>query len=156
MKQILTIFMSLFFISFIISGCSEEFQSVEGQKEIAYQFTQNGSNENWEIIDVVSGTYWNIEKVYDTTHSLKLVPMKTIEVEEIPVSVMVDGELQYDTNEGSEEKITVLKATKTEEGYYVVTKNLNGFFTDDDDEFWNEKITIIIGQGDEKEEIQLK
>jgi len=153
MKKIITFIVSLTLITLIFSGCSDEGQSLEGQKLIQFSLTQKGSNENWEVTDNIAGEYYNIEKIVYSTHELKIIPKKDVDYKSLTITLKIGDEVVGYYEKESNEK-NKFNAQLNQKGNYQITQG-NFIHTNGSDTFWEENITIVIEYGDKKEEIKL-
>ncbi|MBO8170259.1 MAG: hypothetical protein H0Z33_00030 [Bacillaceae bacterium] len=145
----------VFILLTLATGCTEEGQNLEGQKLVQFSLTQKGSHENWDVIDHISGTYYNLEKLYQSMHSLVITPKIEISNPEINVSIKINDEvLGYTAKQPEGEWHTVFKAKRTADGVFNVDQELS--HQDDNDRFWDEDVTVIIEYGDQKDEIRLQ
>ena len=155
MKKIIIYIVLLTLITLIISGCSDEGQSLDGQKQIQFSFTQKGSNENWEVTDNIAGEYYNIEKIVHSTHELKIIPKKDVDYKSLTITLNIGDEVvgfyEEESSEGAKNKFN---AQLNQKGNYQITQGIFSH-TNESDTFWGENVTIVIEYGDKKEEIKL-
>ncbi|WP_156289516.1 hypothetical protein [Oceanobacillus salinisoli] len=154
MKKIITFIVSLSVMLLMISGCTEEGKSIDGQKQIQFSLSQKGSNENWEVTDKITGEYYNLEKLVQSTHEIKIVPKGEVDYKSLTLSLKIGDEIIGFYEENKEGETLEFNVELTEEGYYQVTQGSFVHFNENNT-FWGEDITIVIEYGDKKEEIKL-
>ncbi|WP_142386581.1 hypothetical protein [Bacillus sp. Marseille-P3661] len=155
MNRILVFIISLSLLFTITAGCSGEGINLNEQKQIQFSLIQKGSSENWEVIDTISGDYYNLEKIYQSTHTLEIKPKNKILDEEITVSIKVNGEtLKYLEKRPEGELHSRFKVQKDSNGDYKIIKEFSHF--DDNETFWDEDVNLVIEHGNIWEEINLR
>jgi hypothetical protein len=123
MKNILSFIVSLSLLTIAV-GCSGEGVNLDEQKQIQFALTQKGSNENWEVTDSISGDYYNLEKIYQSTHTLEIKPKNEISDRELKISIKVNGEiLEYTEKRPEGERHSSFKAQKDSDGIYKTNKS---------------------------------
>lgn len=154
MKKIIAFIVALSLISLIVSGCSDEGQSLDGQKQIQFSFAQKGSNENWEITDNISGDYYNLERSVHSSHEIKIVPKKAVAYNSLTVSLKIGDEVVGFYEEDNERETNKFNAQLNQEGIYEV-KQGTFIHSNEGDTFLGEDITIVIEYDSKKEQIKL-
>lgn len=155
MNKYITLIISLSFFLFTLTGCSEEGQNLDGQKQIQFALAQYGTNENWGVTDEITGDYYNLEKLVSSIHKLKITPKNNIKSKSLSVSLKIGDEIVgYYDEENGEEETHKFHAKLNAEGVYTVTQG-NFLHFNEDEVFWGEDVTVLIEHNGETEEIKL-
>ena len=150
MRKLLIVLSFAALAAIFVTNYETQGVNVNGQKLIQFSFVQEGESESWKVKDGISGEYANIEHIYNSAHSIELIPKnENITAEEVKVSVKVDDEV-LENDEG----VTSFEAVKSSNGSFTLKEQLGRF--DQNKKFWDEDITLILEYGDKKEEIKLE
>lgn len=152
MKKLFGI-ISLSVVLIFVAGCSEGGENVNGQKQIEFSFTQQASNENWEVKDSVSGAYFNIENLVKSNHKLEITSKNGYTGENLTLSFRIGGETLSLQKEGESEQ-KFFKVKRTNDGTYQLrTGGFSRF--DENEKLWDEKIKVVIKYGGKQDIIEL-
>lgn len=146
--------MSLAFALLSASGCSEGI-NVKDQKQIDFSFEQEGSSDQWDVEDHISGTYYTIEKLIQSKHLVKLMPKENLELEKanVTVSFKVDGATIGLLKEGQKEQKVFKTRKTTDDSYLVDVSGFNRF--DNNKQFGDEKLALVVHYGEKQDTIEL-
>lgn len=154
MKNILAFIISTSLLIMAV-GCSGEGVDITEQRQIQFSLTQKGSNENWDVINNITGIFHNMERVYQSTHTLEIKPKNEIYNKEITISIKVNGKtIEYFEKRQEGDRHSNFIAIKDNNSIYKTKKELSHF--DDNETLWDEDVIVIIEYGDKKEEIKLR
>lgn len=137
--------------SFVV-GCANDPENANGQKEVSFSLSEKGSTSNWQVTDDISGTYFNIENIVDSTHNVTITPVNDFSGDEVDVSFKIGDEIVSTSNDKEQEVFT---ARKTDSGdYEIVQEGLHYF--DDNETLMDEEVSLIITYGDQEDTVTLE